>query len=705
MEKYFFKTIFNPNKNINIKLNNSPSLSENLIPNNEEIKFPQKQSIGAINILSNYYSKEEKNDNILNNFIEKIGQLNKEFCINSEKFISAKSSFDKLNDDLFMNLFKQIDYYVEEIQRLNKRIVTIDNKDYKQIIKKLNKEISENKIKIKNYEMKINQKTINEENLKKEIEYYKRRLIFYKNKIKINLISRNTNNIKKNKSLNKRINRNKIYDLCYNNINSPILCFTKRGSKNNNSLMENLKQLSKNNYISPRVNHEEINNKIENNISCLSPYNDSSNSKRKDISKRSFFLNLKNNSNNNEIKPKKKLISVNVGNKFKGIFYDGENERNSQKKLIKINKICNSEGSIILSLKKKDKNGQNINIPKSNEKNIDNDFDIDSNLNLNKNRIELSPKKYIEEHLNILSNKKKHNRSEIISSKFYSFINNKKKKKEFEEMKENEKNNLNTNFNLSRNNSSIKENYYNRTLYQKNKKYKIFKSYTNQKLKDTKKLFDLKPKKLKNILLSSNSKTNFIDYSNKYNINNINNDKNDYEITKSQLSKVNQEDTIEISKKLLSSISKKENKINITKNREKLRQNLFNINTNGNNENNVNKENNINNENNSINKCAKSQNISYIDNNNNTNISNNFSNIKNKIIFNYNTNGMNIKKTKTIINVNKKKYQKDLNNKKEKELKKILKEINDDYNNDIELLNSQENQIKFLLNLIDLNEE
>ena len=66
---------------------------------------------------------------------------------------------------------------------------------------------------------------------------------------------------------------------------------------------------------------------------------------------------------------------------------------------------------------------------------------------------------------------------------------------------------------------------------------------------------------------------------------------------------------------------------------------------------------------------------------------------------------MNIKKTKTIINVNKKKYQKDLNNKKEKEIKKILKEINDDYNNDIELLNSQENQIKFLLNLIDLNEE
>ena len=36
-------------------------------------------------------------------------------------------------------------------------------------------------------------------------------------------------------------------------------------------------------------------------------------------------------------------------------------------------------------------------------------------------------------------------------------------------------------------------------------------------------------------------------------------------------------------------------------------------------------------------------------------------------------------------------------------MKKILKDINEDYNNDIEMLNNQENQIKFLLNLIDVN--
>ena len=36
-------------------------------------------------------------------------------------------------------------------------------------------------------------------------------------------------------------------------------------------------------------------------------------------------------------------------------------------------------------------------------------------------------------------------------------------------------------------------------------------------------------------------------------------------------------------------------------------------------------------------------------------------------------------------------------------MKKILKDINEDYDNDIEMLNNQENQIKFLLNLIDVN--
>ena len=41
----------------------------------------------------------------------------------------------------------------------------------------------------------------------------------------------------------------------------------------------------------------------------------------------------------------------------------------------------------------------------------------------------------------------------------------------------------------------------------------------------------------------------------------------------------------------------------------------------------------------------------------------------------------------------------------EKDLKKVLKDINEDYDNELEMLNNQENQIKFLLNLIDVNNQ
>ena len=42
---------------------------------------------------------------------------------------------------------------------------------------------------------------------------------------------------------------------------------------------------------------------------------------------------------------------------------------------------------------------------------------------------------------------------------------------------------------------------------------------------------------------------------------------------------------------------------------------------------------------------------------------------------------------------------------KEKEFAKILKEMNEDYNHDIEMLQNQEEQIKLMLSLIDLNDE
>ena len=187
MKENFFKPHFNPNKNINLKLYSLSNLSDINTMNNEMFKFYQR-SIDAFNLLSSLYPKKGENKNKINIFLENISQLNKSFVADKDKFILTKSSFDTLNYDLFKNLFKQIDCYIGEIQRLNNQIKSHNNKDNKQIIQNLNKKISENNIKIRNYEMKINEKVKNEKKLIKEIEYYKKRIIFFKNKININLM-------------------------------------------------------------------------------------------------------------------------------------------------------------------------------------------------------------------------------------------------------------------------------------------------------------------------------------------------------------------------------------------------------------------------------------------------------------------------------------------------------------------------------------
>ena len=67
-----------------------------------------------------------------------------------------------------------------------------------------------------------------------------------------------------------------------------------------------------------------------------------------------------------------------------------------------------------------------------------------------------------------------------------------------------------------------------------------------------------------------------------------------------------------------------------------------------------------------------------------------------------------IKDKKNIINNNinstKDLKTQQINKQKEKEIGKLFKEMNEDYNNDIEMLKRQEEQIKLMLNLKDLND-
>ena len=219
------------NKNIQLLTHNTAETelfkpSEANSPNFNEFNFPQGKDL---NVLSEYYNKKRGNVD----FMEKITKFNKKFYNCSENYNKTKKKLEKLNDDLYMNLFKQINCYVEEIERLNKKIASNNNQELKKTIDGLNKEISEKKEKIRNFEIKLKEKTENEEKLMKEIEYYKRRIIFYKDKIKIGLLSRSREvGIKQKDNVNKKNNQKKNY--IFPNSDKKIQIFFDKNNISNN---------------------------------------------------------------------------------------------------------------------------------------------------------------------------------------------------------------------------------------------------------------------------------------------------------------------------------------------------------------------------------------------------------------------------------------------------------------------------------------
>ena len=340
MSKHLFKSLFNSNKEKNTLLKNtklSPTskLSE-IISNPKNSEDPnslheQQQQMDLYNILLNYYSKKDEQNNIINHFMEKIGKLNNKFHSLTEKFVITKESFGKLSDELFLNLFKQIDCYVEEIQRLNKKISSIDNKDNKLIIKNLTKEISENKEKIRNIENKLKEKTTKEEKLLKEIESYKRRIIFFKNKININLMARNSIRGKnRNKNNDSSLYSSKRNILRINNDGrlSKYSSFNKKRSSHNKS--------QSNSNFSLRI-HANEENKGKKNIDNIDRI------QRNTISNFKRVMLKSDNSNDEKVEANKDKLKINVS--------EGE-AGDSNDKIIKINKSFKPKESIILPFNK-----------------------------------------------------------------------------------------------------------------------------------------------------------------------------------------------------------------------------------------------------------------------------------------------------------------------------------------------------------------
>ena len=290
--------------------------------------FIDNLSNSSNDLVSVYYNKDE--GNIL---MKKINKLNMNFYMLSERYLKHRNDLEKINDSLFLNLFKQISVYIEEIEKLNLKIKDKGNniKINKNNLVDLNKEIIDCKLRIRNLEYQLSEKYNNEIKLKKEIESYKRQLIFYKDKLKIDLINHKLNETKRTLTNTKFV---------------PVKKINYHHNKTANNSMENESSFENN-------ENEKITSR-NNRLSSYDKINTSSILKKKKLNK---FIN--NNQNNN----KKEFIQ--------------KIQRNN---LIKSNLSFSNEVNNTLNISKFSIN-DNLTVDDKNNKNLE-----DKNLSLSPNK-------------------------------------------------------------------------------------------------------------------------------------------------------------------------------------------------------------------------------------------------------------------------------------------------------------------------------
>jgi hypothetical protein len=211
------------------------------------------------NSLSSFYDPDSE-------FKKKIDSLNLKFYLETEKYLCNQNKKIKTQTSLFIILFKQIIIYIKEIERLN---LIILQKKYKpeNIIKRTDniaqkqkefqtKEDIINALKKSqsNMEAKLLQSFINEnnlnqkiDNLQKEIEFYKKKLISMNNNGEIHMIKldriliNNSQNDKKenvpNTNFNKKNNNNIIKTKKKKNSHNSI-CFTNSSKHRINNIIK-----------------------------------------------------------------------------------------------------------------------------------------------------------------------------------------------------------------------------------------------------------------------------------------------------------------------------------------------------------------------------------------------------------------------------------------------------------------------------------
>ena len=327
------------------------------------------------NVLDIYYDKSS-------DFKNKIDGLNLQFYLETEKYLNCNNKNDfirsqKLQANLFIILFKQINIFIEEIERLNKLI--IENKYKNGTILKRTNEIKEkkNNIIIKdtyvqslkqtktNIEKKLLESLLHEdklmkdnERLRKENETYKTLTIMFQNEI-------NNNKKRKNGSFSPLHKKNIRHIKTNSDYGIPSISTIWDISRTNTGRYGNIYNDSK-----LTLSNEKVINTNYNRDNVEELYNNKNNSKSKNIYDKNRMKNkvkkIKKNIKNNNIKINKynqllrhNTLKESIKFKLKPTFNPGKNNKiNHEIKNEKKKKIKNDFPSLNKFVKSKSKNIQ-----------------------------------------------------------------------------------------------------------------------------------------------------------------------------------------------------------------------------------------------------------------------------------------------------------------------------------------------------------
>ena len=440
------------NKNTNNLITEDKSIEKNNTGNNKNNQDEKMEEINLIktidemkqNTLDLYYDKNSP-------FKKKIDNLNLKFYLETEKYLNNSKINDhfrnqKLQANLFVILFQQINVFIEEIERLNK--IILDHKFQKSTILQRTNELNEKKqnILIKdnliqslkksntNTEKKLLETLLHEdelikdnERLRKENETYKTLTIVFENELK-NTIKKNGLTPQKskiprhiktysdygvpstsiiNELCGHNINNNYNHEENYETVNNDIK-YTTREKKNS---LYNVKGVNKelystnNNKINYSLNidkkskNKEINRIMKNNkIIKKKPILTENKNLIKFSPNNSNIRQKLKQSQDNKIKIKKDISINNNNNKIENNKIDNNNNNNNNNKNIvnkNSNNLCysfvytNNKNPIIthknrkLKLIKKNKNCINL-------ESIANNINSTINTNTNTNTVTMT---------------------------------------------------------------------------------------------------------------------------------------------------------------------------------------------------------------------------------------------------------------------------------------------------------------------------